>query len=422
MLDKRLIRDDPDMIRRALSSRRAEVDLDKLLALDKEMLQNLQTGDELKHERNVKSDEIAGKKRAGEEMEALLQDMKDISGRIKKLEARDKELDAEILRLLLLLPNVPHQSVPVGRGQEDNVAVRTYGVIEEPYFEIVPHWEIGERLGLLDLEGGRKIAGRGFVAFRGDGAWLCRALINLMLDMHREQGYEEVLVPYLVNREAMTGTGQLPKFAEELYFCEVDELFLIPTSEVPVTNLYRDTFLEPASLPIKMTAFSPCFRREAGSYGADTRGLLRVHQFDKVEMVKIVHPDRSYAELELLVDDARAVLVVLGLPHRVVELCTADLGFSAAKCYDLEVYAPGVKKWLEVSSCSNFEAFQARRANIKLKKTPGEKHRFAHTLNGSGLALPRIVAGIFECFQTPTGRIRIPEKLVPYMQGREFLG
>jgi seryl-tRNA synthetase len=422
MLDKRLIRDNPDIIKRALESRRAEVDLEKLLSLDREMLQVLQAGDALKHERNVKSDEIARKKRTGEETAALLKEMKDISGRIKELEARDKELDSELSRLLLILPNVPHGSVPVGRGPEDNVVVRTHGVIEEPFFEIEPHWQIGERLGLLDLEGGRKIAGRGFIAFRGDGALLCRALINLMLDMHRDQGYEEVLVPYLVNREAMTGTGQLPKFAEELYLCEVDELFLIPTSEVPVTNLYRDTFIDPASLPVKMTAFSPCFRREAGSYGADTRGLLRVHQFDKVEMVKIVHPDRSYDELELLLEDARAVLDALGLPHRVVKLCTADLGFSAAKCYDLEVFAPGVGKWLEVSSCSNFEAFQARRANIKLKKAPGEKYRFAHTLNGSGLALPRIVAGIFECFQTPTGRIRIPEKLVPYMQGREFLG
>ncbi len=422
MLDKRLIRDDPDVIRLALESRQADLDLDKLLALDKEMLQNLQAGDELKHERNVKSDDIAVKKRAGEDAAELLQGMKDISRRIKELEARDKELSAKLNQLLMMLPNVPHHSVPRGRGEEGNVVVRTCGKIEEPYFEIKPHWEIGESLGLLDLEGGRKIAGRGFIAFRGDGALLCRALINLMLDMHLDQGYEEVLVPYLANREAMTGTGQLPKFAEDLYHCEVDDLFLIPTSEVPVTNLYRDTFIEIETLPVKLTAFSPCFRREAGNYGADTRGLLRVHQFDKVEMVKIVHPDRSYEELELLLDDARAVLAALGLPYRVLELCTADLGFSAAKCYDLEIYAPGVKKWLEVSSCSNFEAFQARRANIKLKKTPGEKHRFAHTLNGSGLALPRIVAGIFECFQTPTGRIKIPEKLVPYMQGREFLG
>lgn len=422
MLDKRLIREDPDTIRRAVKARCIDLDIDRIIGLDRELLDNMQVGEKLKHERNVKSEEIAKKKRAGEDAKALLEYMKDVSRQIKELEAKDKVVSAELNELIYLIPNIPHASVPVGKGEDDNVIVSTHGTKPEEYFEAKPHWDIGEELGVLDLEAGRKMSGRGFIVFRRDGALLCRALINLMLDMHREDGYEEVLVPYMVNRNAMIGTGQLPKFAEDMYHCEVDDLFLIPTSEVPVTNIHRESFIDPGRLPIKHTAFSPCFRREAASYGADTRGLLRVHQFDKVEMVKIVHPAASYDELEGLLADATVVLEALELPYRVLELCTADLGFSAAKCYDLEIYASGVKKWLEVSSCSNFEDFQARRANIKIKKTPGEKHRFVHTLNGSGLALPRIVAGILEVHQTPTGRVKIPEKLVPYMHGKEYLG
>lgn len=422
MLDKRLIREDPERIRRAVEARCIELDLDRIIALDRQLLDNMQAGEKLKHERNVKSEEIAKKKRAGEDVRGLHDYMKEVARQIKELEVRDKELSAELDELIYLIPNIPHESVPVGRGQDDNVVVSTHGDMPEDYFDRKPHWEIGEEIGVLDLEAGRKMSGRGFIVFRKDGALLCRALINLMLDMHRDNGYEEVLVPYMVNRNAMTGTGQLPKFAEDMYHCELDDLFLIPTSEVPVTNIHRESFIDPERLPIKHTAFSPCFRREAASYGADTRGLLRVHQFDKVEMVKIVHPDSSYDELESLLNDARGVLDALELPYRVLELCTADLGFAAAKCYDLEVYAPGVQKWLEVSSCSNFEDFQARRANIKIKKTPGEKHRFVHTLNGSGLALPRIVAGILEVHQTPTGRVKIPQKLIPYMHGEEYLG
>jgi seryl-tRNA synthetase len=422
MLDKRLIREEPDKVRRAVEARCIELDIDKIVALDRELLDNMQAGEKLKHERNVKSDEIAKKKRAGEDTQDLHDYMKDVAQRIKQIEARDKEISAELNRLLYLIPNIPHESVPVGKGEDDNVVVSTHGDMPEDFFERKPHWDIGEEIGVLDLEAGRKMSGRGFIVFRQDGALLCRALINLMLDMHRDNGYEEVLVPYMVNRDAMTGTGQLPKFAEDMYHCELDDLFLIPTSEVPVTNIHRESFIDPGRLPIKHTAFSPCFRREAASYGADTRGLLRVHQFDKVEMVKIVHPDTSYDELDGLVNDARGVLDALELPYRVLELCTADLGFAAAKCYDLEVYAPGVRKWLEVSSCSNFEDFQARRANIKIKKTPGERHRFVHTLNGSGLALPRIVAGILEVHQTPTGRVKIPKKLIPYMHGKEYLG
>jgi seryl-tRNA synthetase len=322
----------------------------------------------------------------------------------------------------MVVPNLPHESVPVGTSEADNVVVREVGDIKEPFDDIKPHWEIGEALGILDLEAGRRVSGRGFIVFRGDGALLCRALINMMLDIHIEQGYEEILPPFVVHRDSMTGTGQLPKMAEDMYHCELDDLFLIPTAEVPVTNLDRESHIATDELPKKYTAYTPCFRREAGSHGADTRGLLRVHQFDKVEMVKLVYPDKSYDELESLVKDAEAVLDALELSYRVIELSTTDLSFAAAKCYDLEVYAPAVGKWLEVSSCSNFEDFQARRADIRIKKSKGEKYRFVHTLNGSGLALPRIVAGILEQHQTPTGRVRIPAKLVPYMRGKEYLG
>jgi len=422
MLDRKLIRDDPDRVREGVRRKHVDVDVDRIIALDQEYLANLQKGDELKHERNVKSQEIGKRKQAGEDTDELHVYMKDIAARVKDVEARNKEIDEELGRLLLVVPNLPHESAPDGHDETANVVVRTVGEAVKPYDDVKPHWEIGEELGVLDLEAGRNVSGRGFIVFRGDGALLCRALINMMIDIHLEQGYEELVVPYLVHRDSMTGTGQLPKMAEDMYHCEVDDMYLIPTAEVPVTNVHRESSIPPEDLPVKYTAFSPCFRREAGSHGADTRGLLRVHQFDKVEMVKFVHPDASYDELESLVDDATAVIDALALPYRVVELCAGDLSFAAAKCYDLEVYAPGVDKWLEVSSCSNFEAFQARRAGIKMKKTKGEKHRFVHTLNGSGLALPRIVAAILEWHQTPTGRVRIPERLRPYMRGKEYLG
>jgi len=422
MLDRRLIREEPDRVKRAVEAKGAAVDIERILSLDARFLSNLREGDDLKHERNVRSQEIGELKRSGQDSEALQARMKAIAGRIKEIEAQNKEIEEELAQLLLTVPNIPHQSVPIGKDASANIVVRTWGKVEEPYFEIKPHWDIGEELGVLDLEMGRNVSGRGFIVFRGDGALLCRALINLMLDIHIEQGYEEVSVPYLVHRDSMVGTGQLPKLEEDMYRTVPDDLFLIPTAEVPVTNLFRDTFIPAEKLPLKLTAYSACFRREAGSHGADTRGLLRVHQFDKVEMVKIAHPDSSYQELESLVGDACAVLEALELPYRVVTLASGDLSFAAAKCYDLEVYAPAVRKWLEVSSCSNFEDFQARRANIKIKKTSGEKHRFVHTLNGSGVALPRIVAAILELNQTPTGRVKIPPVLRPYMRGKEFLG
>ena len=422
MLDRRLIRDDPDGVIKGIKSKTAGVDIEQVVALDQQLLRNMKESDDLKHERNVKTEEVAAKKRGGESTDDLHAYLKNLSQRIKEYEVKNREISAELDELLLAIPNIPHESVPVGADASQNVVRRTWGQVKDPFFEIKPHWEIGEELGVIDFEAGRKVTGRGYIVFRRDGALLCRALINMMLDTHKRQGYEEVLVPYVVNRDSMVGTGQLPKMKEDMYHCEVDDLFLIPTAEVPVTNLDRDRFIPGDELPLKYTAYSPCFRREAGSHGADTRGLLRVHQFDKVEMVKITHPDRSYDELETLVSDACEILEALELPYRVVELCTGDLSFAAAKCYDLEVFAPGVEKWLEVSSCSNFEDFQARRISIKIKKASGEKSRFVHTLNGSGVALPRTVAAILEHHQTPTGRVRIPEKLVPYMHGKEFLG
>lgn len=422
MLDRRLIREDSARVIDGIKAKGVDVDVDRIVALDRELLDTMQESEKLKHERNVKTEEIAKRKRAGEDASDLHAYLKDLSQRIKDFEAKSKEITEELDRLLLFLPNLPHASVPLGSDASNNVVVRTVGESRELFDGIKPHWEIGEALGVLDLEAGRRISGRGFIVFRGDGALLCRALIQMMLDIHVAQGYEEVSVPFVVTRDSMTGTGQLPKMEEDMYLCQIDDLFLIPTAEVPVTNLDRESFIAVDALPKKYTAYTPCFRREAGSHGADTRGLLRVHQFDKVEMVKLVYPDTSYDELETLVADAGAVLEALELPYRVVELCTGDLSFTAAKCYDLEIYAPGVEKWLEVSSCSNFEDYQARRAGIKIKKTAGEKHRFVHTLNGSGVALPRVIATILEYHQTPTGRVRIPEKLVPYMHGKDYLG
>jgi len=422
LLDRHLIREDPDRVIKGVKAKHVDVDVDKIVALDRELLDIMKESEALKHERNVKSEEVGKKKRAGEDADELQAHLKEVSNKIKTLESRDGEINEELGALLLTLPNLPDKSVPVGRDETANIVTKHWGDVKEPFDGLLPHWDIGEKLGILDLEGGRRVSGRGFIVFRGDGARLCRALLTMMIDIHREQGYEEVWVPFLVNRDSMTGTGQLPKLEDDMYRADVDDLFLIPTAEVPVTNLERDTTITADRLPIKYTAYTPCFRREAGSHGADTRGLLRVHQFDKVEMVKFVHPDSSYDELESLTKDATDVVEDLELPYRIVELSTGDLSFAAAKCYDIEVYSPGVDKWLEVSSCSNFESFQARRANIRLKKSPGEKHRFVHTLNGSGLALPRIIAAILEHHQTPTGRVRIPAKLVPYMNGQDYLG
>ena len=421
MLDRKLIRKDPERVREGLRKKGAVFDLDGFLALDERLRALIQETENLKRERNEVSQEISRLKKEHGDASSLLQRMKQNSDRIKEVDAEIKGVSDRLDELALLVPNLPHDSVPVGTCPEHNVVRRQWGTIPEPAVAPRPHWEIGEKLGILDLAAGSNLSGRGFVVLRGDGALLSRALVTFMLDVHRAQGYEEVSVPYMVNRACMIGTGQLPKLAEDMYCSERDDLFLIPTAEVPLTNLYRESILDGARLPVKLTAASPCFRREAGSYGQDTRGLVRVHQFDKVEMVKLTLPEASYEELESLTTDATAILEALELPHRVVELCTMDLSFGAAKCYDLETYAPGTGRWLEVSSCSNFEDFQARRANIRFKRRPDSKPEFVHTLNGSGLALPRIIATILEFNQTPTGKVRIPTALVPYMGGKEYL-
>jgi seryl-tRNA synthetase len=415
--DLRLLRDGADTLREGMR-RRGKLDafgplIDLAETLDRERRALLTTIEEKKAERNAASQEVAALKRAKENADELIARTRALGDEIAELEKRYADAFGELERLQYDLPNLPLPDVPEG-GEEANTVVRAWG---EPRAAggIAPHWEIGERLGILDLPRGAKVTGSGFVVMRGLGARLVRALMSFMLDMHtREHGYEEMWVPFLVNRQSMTGTGQLPKFADEAYLA-TDDLFLIPTAEVPLTNLYRDDVLDGAQLPIGLTAFSPCFRREAGAHGKDTRGLIRVHEFDKVELVRFTTPEDSAAEHELLTKQAEAVLQRLGLPYRVVLLAAGDTGFASAKTYDLEVWAPGVEKWLEVSSCSTFTDFQARRANIRYRPSRGEKPRLVHTLNGSGLAFPRTIIAILEHYQRPDGTVTVPEALRPYL-------
>jgi seryl-tRNA synthetase len=421
MLDRKRIRKDPENVKKGIAARGADFDIDGFLGLDGRMRDLIQETEKLKHRRNTVSKEISSLKKQGADPSALMEEMKENSTRIREIDGELKEIEERIAGLELGIPNIPHGTAPSGTCAGDNPEVRRWGEIPDLPEKPLPHEEIGEKLGILDLAAGSLISGRGFIVLRGDGARLSRALVSLMLDIHREQGYEELAIPYLVNRESMTGTGQLPKMAEDMYHCEKDDLYLIPTAEVPVTNIYRDAVLDGERLPMKAAAFSPCFRREAGSYGQETKGMIRVHQFDKVEMVRWTLPEKSYEELEILLDDACAVLEALELPYRVIELCCGDLSFSAAKCYDIETWAPGSDRWLEVSSCSNFEDFPARRARIRFKRDKGAKPEFVHTLNGSGLALPRVIVTILELNQTPTGKIRIPKALVPYMGGQEYI-
>ncbi|HEU4586426.1 MAG TPA: serine--tRNA ligase [Gemmatimonadaceae bacterium] len=417
MHDLKLLREGSDLLREGMR-RRGKLDtlgpiIDRAVSLDRERRALLARIEEKKAERNSASQEVAKLKRAKQDAEELITRTRALGDEIAELERRYADVFSELERIQYDLPNIPLDEVPEG-GEEANTIVRTWG---EPraHDGVVPHWVIGERLGILDLARGAKITGSGFIVMHGLGARLVRALMSFMLDMHtREHGYEETWVPFLVNRQSMTGTGQLPKFEEDAYVA-TDDLFLIPTSEVPVTNLYRDEILDGARLPIGLTAYSPCFRREAGAHGKDTRGLIRVHEFDKVEMVRFTTPESSAAEHELLTSHAEAVLQRLGLPYRVLLLAAGDTGFASAKTYDLEVWAPGVEKWLEVSSCSTFTDFQARRANIRYRPAPGEKPRLVHTLNGSGLAFPRTIIAILEHYQRPDGTVTVPEALRPYL-------
>ena len=420
MLDLKLIRQEPDRVRAALKAKRAAVDLDRLLHLDGERRDLLTEVETLKAERNTVSRRIGEMKQRGEAggVEAEMARMRTVGQTIDALDGRVAALTGEIDTLLAWIPNLPHESVPPGESAEQNVVRRVAGQRPSLPEKVRSHAELGEMLGLFDPERAAKISGAGFNLLRGQGARLGRALLNYMLDLHvARHGYEEVSTPYLARAECLFGTGQLPKLREDMYRVEGDDLFLIPTAEVTITNLYRDETLREEDLPRKHVGYTACFRREAGAAGRDTHGLLRLHQFDKVELVKFVHPDRSYEEHEALLADAASVLDHLGLHYRVLELCAADLSFAAAKCYDLEVWAPGEGRWLEVSSCSNFEDFQARRIGIRMRPAGGGKSRLCHTLNASGLALPRLLAALLESNQDESGAVRIPEPIRPYMGG-----
>jgi seryl-tRNA synthetase len=417
MIDIKILRKSPEVIMEMLKKRNMDFSLEKIIELDKRMRNIKAELDKLRGELNSASKRIGIMKAKGENVEEELAALKGLSDRVSQLEDEFRRVEEELTENLLRLPNIPHSSVPVGKGAEDNVEVKRWGNPPEFDFEPLPHWEIGKRLGILDFERGAKIAGSGFTLYTGLGARLEFALISFMLDLHiKEHGYKEVLTPFMVNEKSMLTTGQLPKFKEDMYKIEGDDMYLIPTAEVPVTNIHRDEILPESVLPLKYVAYSPCFRLEAGSYGQDVRGIIRQHQFNKVELVKFSHPDTSYEELESLLLDAEDVLKKLGLHYRVVVLCTGDLGFSASKTYDIEVWLPSQRTYKEISSVSNFEDFQARRGNIRFRDSSG-RVRYVHTLNGSGLAVGRTVAAILENYQRKDGSVRIPDVLVPYMHG-----
>jgi seryl-tRNA synthetase len=416
--DLRMVREHIDALRAGMS-RRGALDalsptIDRAVALDKSRRETIQAVEERKAARNAVTQQVGQRKRAGEAADDLQQRSRDLGDEIARLDRELAEMETELSTILLELPNVTLDQVPAG-GEERNEVVRTWGEPREGA-SVEPHWEIGTKLGLVDFERGAKISGSGFIVFRRAGARLVRSLMNLMLDVHSGQhGYDETWVPVVVNRASMIGTGQLPKFEDDMYTLKGDDIFLIPTAEVPLTNLYREEIIPESELPKALTAYSPCFRREAGAAGKDTRGLLRVHEFDKVELVRFVTPETSSEQLELLTAHAEKILQLLELPYRVIRLASGDTGFASAHTYDLEVYAPGVGKWLEVSSCSNFTDFQARRANIRYKPADGGKPRFVHTLNGSGLAFPRIIASILEHHQQEDGSVRVPAALSKYL-------
>lgn len=420
MLDAKFIRDNESLVRESLQNRSYDLSvLEKFLELDKRWRALTEEGNALRKNRNEVSEEIP--KLSEEDKRAKIAEMKGISDRIKVLEAEAKKIDGERDDLLLNIPNVPDGSVPFGKLDEGDEFLRTWG--EQRVFDFTPlkHWEIGEKLDIIDFDRGAKVAGAGFYVLKGDGARLERALINFMLDLHGRQGYKEIFPPALINRKSCIGTGQLPKMQEDMYWIERDDLYLNPTAEVPVTNLYSDEILDKKQLPIYHTAYLPSFRREAGKH-IETKGIARVHQFNKVELVKFVLPETSAQELELLTADAEAVVQGLKLPYRIRLLCTGSLGFHSSKTYDIEAYAPGMDQWLEVSSCSNFKEFQARRAMIKFRREPHLKSEFIHTLNGSGIALPRTMVSVLENYQNKDGTVTVPEILRPYMIGTEVIG
>jgi seryl-tRNA synthetase len=420
MLDIRTLRQDPETARAKWASRGLEVDVAALIALDDRRKALIAEVEGLQRERNTESKRIGQLKKAGEDAEDAMRAVREMGDRIGALDQERIQVEETLNDQLMSLPNFPHDSVPVGRDASANPVVRQWGEAKAYDFEPLPHWDVAEKLGIFEFQRAAALSGAGFACLTGSGARLSRALISFMLDLHTtKHGYTEVQAPFLVNDAALQGTGQLPKFAEELYRLPADNLWLIPTAEVPLTNLYRDHIFD-GDLPVNLTGYTPCFRREAGAAGKMTRGMNRLHQFDKVELVKFAKPEQSYEELETLTGHAEAVLQALGLHYRVITLCTGDLGFSAAKTYDIELWAPGQNAWLEVSSCSNFEDYQARRAKIRYRNEAG-KPELVHTLNGSGVALPRLIVAILEQYQTAEGRVGIPEALRPYMGGQDFL-
>ncbi|MFQ5877478.1 MAG: serine--tRNA ligase [Acidobacteriota bacterium] len=421
MLDMTWVRDNLDVLARSLRNRGADLDLGRFRRLDEARRTAIREVEALKARRNRVSEEIARLKKAQRDAGGLIREMRELGERIRELDARVDEAEAELQSFLLIVPNLPHGSVPVGGSAAENLEVRRWGAIPRFDFEPLPHWEVGTRLGILDFERAAKIAGARFAVLTGAGARLERALINFMLDLHtREHGYTEVLPPFMVNEKSMTGTGNLPKFADDLFRVEKMGHYLIPTAEVPLTNLHREEIMDGSLLPISYTAYTPCFRSEAGSYGKDVKGLIRQHQFNKVELVKLTRPEESSEALERLTSDAETVLRRLGLPYRVVTLCTGDMGFAAAKTYDIEVWLPSFDAYREISSCSNCTDFQARRAGIRFRRTPASRAEFVHTLNGSGVAVGRTLVAILENCQRKDGGIDIPEALRPCFGAAEI--
>jgi seryl-tRNA synthetase len=421
MLDLKFVREHPDLVREGIRKKGEADNLDELLRLDGRRRDLLQSGEALKNRRNVVSEEIGKLKWEGKDAAQAIGQMEAVKSQIKAIDDELRQVDEALGRLLLSLPNIPHPSVPVGKTPADNQEISVWGIPPEIDFQPKPHWELSKKLDIIDFERGVKVTGAGFPLYKGAGARLQRALINFFLDEAAERGYTEIEPPLMVNSASATGTGQLPDKEDLMYTVPKDELYLVPTAEVPVTNIHRDEILTEEGLPVRYCAYTPCFRREAGSYGKDVRGLNRVHQFDKVELVKFVHPAVSYNELESLRNDAELLLQKLGLRYHVLLMCTGDMGFTQAKKYDLEVWSVGQKRWLEVSSISNFESFQARRMNVRFRPRTGGKPEFVHTLNGSGLALPRVVAALLENYQTPEGKVVIPKALHRYT-GFEIIG
>ncbi|OQY55733.1 MAG: serine--tRNA ligase [Desulfobacteraceae bacterium 4572_88] len=418
MLEIKFVRQNLSEVQQMLSRRGDTADLDTFRDCDEKRREILFEIEDLRHRRNTVSEQIAEKKKSGDDAETLVLEMREVSARVKQLEKTLSGHEETVSEILMGIPNIPHSSVPVGKDESDNPVLKQVGEPPKFEFEPKPHWDLGESIGILDFERAAKITGARFPLYLGAGARLERALISFMLDIHTtEHGYKEILPPFMVNRKSMTGTGQLPKFAEDLFKLEDWDYFLIPTAEVPVTNIYQGEILDEDMLPIYYTAYTPCFRSEAGSYGKDTRGLIRQHQFNKVELVKFANPETSYDELETLLDNAETILRRLEIPYQVITLCTGDLGFSAAKTYDIEVWMPAQGVYREISSCSNFEDFQARRANIRFKKKGKKGTSLIHTLNGSGLAVGRTFAAILENYQRADGSVIIPEALRPYMNG-----